>query len=79
MLTPAEQLYNNQVQAEGFYIFGGQDQNGQLLNDLWLLEPDYAKNSECLTSGAYCDDEKKLYLQATQIEDYQGRPPCPRT
>ena len=22
---------------EGFYIFGGKDANGQLLNDLWLV------------------------------------------
>ena len=46
VLTPAQQLRRNQALVEGFYIFGGKGEDGEILNDLWFIEPDYAKNSE---------------------------------
>jgi len=52
-LTPAQQLRRNQALVEGFYIFGGQGEDGEILNDLWLIEPDYAKNSEQLKDEEY--------------------------
>lgn len=29
---------------EGFYIFGGQDAKGKILNDIWIAQPDFEKN-----------------------------------
>ncbi len=39
-----EEREEGKALRQGMYIFGGVNQNGSLLNDLWILEPYYAEN-----------------------------------
>jgi hypothetical protein len=35
------EFFRNDKLQEGYYIFGGQDAKGKMLNDFWLAQPDY--------------------------------------
>jgi len=66
---------------EGFYMFGGQDERDVLKNDLWLAQPDYEYNKEVL-SVVDCDfvsDRPTLGMTLKKIDNYSGKPPCPRS
>lgn len=59
---------------EGFYIFGGKDTNGVLLNDLWLVQPSYKKNGHQISQKDYnyLGDKGKLYINAKKITKFKG-------
>ena len=65
---------------EGFYIFGGSDGQEVLKNDLWLVQPDY-KYNKVILSVLDCDfiSDLEMGIKISKIEDYSGRPPCPRS
>lgn len=81
---PVAALFIKKLQEQikydaGLYIFGGQDSQGKFYNDLWILEPDYAKNQETLSANnLHYTSEKKMSFILSQVTDYKGRPPCPR-
>ncbi|CDW80498.1 kelch motif family protein [Stylonychia lemnae] len=66
--------------SEGVYLFGGSDQKGQLKNDVWFIEPYYKECQQILAENSFeYLDKPTLTLYAKKIENYKGKPPCPRS
>ena len=66
---------------EGFYLFGGHNREEENLNDLWLIKPEYYTNKRMIDDVKYtytCRDPE-LTLNVSQITNFSGQPPCPRT
>lgn len=66
---------------QGYYVFGGVDQKGQVHNDLWLIEPHYEENEFALSrvTHEYINASKNLLsVKMKRLTEYSGRPPCPR-
>lgn len=65
---------------EGFYIFGGMDENNQLQNDLFLVHPDHERNKAYIlrANGDYVKENAKLAVVVEKITKFHGEPPCPR-
>ena len=65
---------------QGFYLFGGVDNNNQTQNDLWLIKPHYEMNKKAIdySTFGYQSRDPELALKIKQITDYKGRKPCPR-
>lgn len=65
---------------EGFYIFGGQNERDVLQNDLWLAQPDHEYNKEVLSvvDLDFLTDKPTLGMVLRKIDDFSGKPPCPR-
>lgn len=49
-LFTAEEHKKKRSYHEGFYIFGGMNNKGQILNDLWLVQPLYSYNKKVMSS-----------------------------
>ena len=49
------------------------------MNDLWFIEPHYTENLKILVHNT-CDYLTKPYLTINlrKIDNYKGKPPCPR-
>jgi len=69
-----------QTRSQGFWMFGGQDENGVMHNDLWHIEPFYEENRRLLTSEdqEFVSPKPALCLNLSQARDFSGQPPCPR-
>lgn len=65
---------------EGFYLFGGMDERSVFHNDLWLIAPDYDYNRD-MVAVVDCEfvGRSKLGITLQKIDEYSGRPPCPRS
>ena len=72
--------FSAQLPNEGIYLFGGQDRNGQLLNDLWFILPYYKYNQKLLTKNTYeyASHMPTLCVTFKELTEFQGRPPTPR-
>jgi hypothetical protein len=65
---------------EGFYLFGGMNDKGELKNDLWLIEP-YISENEKMLSSTTCDyvvNPPCISLSISRVVGFKGRPPAPR-
>ena len=72
-----DQRYQNV--DEGFFIFGGVDQKGIVRNDLWHIEPHYSENEKFVnTQNSEYMSKPTLVVTLTLIDDFKGKPPCPR-
>jgi len=61
-------------------MFGGQNNKCEMQNDLWLIRPEYYTNKRMIHEvkfGYTCKDPE-LTLNAKQITDFAGQPPCAR-
>eukprot|EP00347_Sterkiella_histriomuscorum_P022130 403331578 len=64
---------------EGIYIFGGCNQHGHVQNDMWIIEPYYNENKKFLNHQTYEYMTKPtLSVNLRKINDFKGKPPCPR-
>ena len=68
---------------EGIYIFGGMNNKGHILNDLWLVQPLHSSNKRVMSSynheySGVSKEDPTLSLNIVKISDYSGQPPCPR-
>jgi len=65
---------------EGFYIFGGMNERSVVLNDLWIAVPDYEYNKDmlCIVDCEFVGFQS-LGLSIKKIDDFSGKPPCPRS
>lgn len=65
---------------KGFYIFGGKNQNGKIMNDLWFIKPIFDQNVKLLSMHEFqfVSDKPALFVTLKQITEFKGRPPCPR-
>ena len=72
----AEDQEKNKHYQEGFYIFGGVDSKGQILNDLWLVKPIYSANSKQISATTYEYSEPissvKLSLKMVKMKSKTG-------
>ena len=59
---------------EGFYMFGGVNNSGDKLNDLWLIKPSYSSNRRFINERdfSYCNKDPELSLNISKITDYSG-------
>lgn len=64
---------------EGFYIFGGMNQKGELKNDIWILQPYYHENKRALSDCTYeYLGRPTLNFVLKKLTDFKGQAPCPR-
>lgn len=65
---------------EGFYLFGGMNDKGELKNDLWLIEPYLPENVKILSPSScdYAVNPPCINLSISKLVGYKGRPPAPR-
>ena len=80
VLASSEERDKHLYLNEGFYLFGGIDQKGNTMNDLWLIEPYYRDNEKVLSPNTcdYLTSKPFLSVNIRRIDDYSGKPPCPR-
>lgn len=48
-----EEIAKGRDFKEGFYIFGGHNREGESLNDLWLIRPEYYTNKRVIEDVKY--------------------------
>lgn len=48
-----EEINKGREFKEGFYMFGGRNRDGEGLNDLWLIRPEYYTNKRIIEDVKY--------------------------
>lgn len=67
--------------TEGYYMFGGVDQKGNLSNDLWIIQPCIEENEIVFnksTMDYYSKVKHILGIKLKKVTRFAGKPPCPR-
>lgn len=64
----------------GFYMFGGKNHLGNMVNELWFIKPLLDQNQKLLskTKFDYVSHRPALFVTIEQVTEFSGRPPCPR-
>ena len=62
-----DEISKGKEYKEGFYIFGGNNREGEKLNDLWLVRPEHYTNKRMIDDRSYTytcrDPELTLNVQ----------------
>lgn len=66
-----EEITKGKDFSEGFYLFGGINSSGAVMNDLWLIKPDYQYNARRLFDNKH-KVEKEIGLCLHKINDFHG-------
>lgn len=64
---------------EGYYMFGGMDDKGTILNDLYFISPSHLDNEKNLgQSSLEYAAKPTLAFNVSKVTEYKGKPPCAR-